>query len=172
MGLLRQTEKAAHLENGLHRRRESPTMEAIAQGVNEAIQTYLDDTIQVMVEPGRFILDGSGILVASTIGRGQRDNKHWLHIDAGIYSGLVETQLGAIDYEVAFDVDSERAFREYAITGPTCDGDDTPFPSYMAPDLDIGERIYILNANAYTTVLGSSFNGFPPPQSIFIEEAG
>ena len=150
-------------------RKPSPSIKVIAQVVNKATQKYLDDSIQLMVEPGRFILNGSGILVASVIGGGQRGNKKWLHIDAGIYSGLIQTIDKILDYEIVFDVDSTRHFKEYAITGPTCDSDDTPFANYMAPDLEIGERVYILNANSYTTVLASSFNGFPPAQPIFIE---
>lgn len=149
-------------------RKISSSIENIAQVVNDGIQRYFNYTVQIMIEPGRFILDGSGILVTSVIGHGQRGGKNWLHIDAGIYGGLFET-MDAINYDIIFDVDSTCSFKDYSITGPSCDSLDTPFPNYRAPDLDIGERAYILNANAYTTVLSNSFNGFAPAQPIFIE---
>ena len=33
----------------------------------------------------------------------------------------------------------------------------------MLPDLDVGERVYFLNAGAYTLSYASHFNGWPPP---------
>ncbi len=148
-------------------RKKSCSIEDIAKVVNDATKKYLDETVHLMIEPGRFILDGSGVLVTSVIGHGQRKSKNWLHIDAGIYGGLFET-MDAIEYEMAFDVDSTRSLQKYSITGPSCDSLDTPFPNCNAPHLEIGERVYILNANAYTTVLSNHFNGFAPAQPIFI----
>jgi ornithine decarboxylase len=38
------------------------------------------------------------------------------------------------------------------------------------PDLDVGDRVYIMNAGAYTLSYASSFNGFPPPTVEYIGE--
>ncbi|MDQ7081622.1 MAG: hypothetical protein Q9N34_00415 [Aquificota bacterium] len=34
------------------------------------------------------------------------------------------------------------------------------------PEPEIGDRVYILSAGAYTTVYASEFNGFPKPEVI------
>lgn len=149
-------------------RKSVPPISDIATTIQAAAKNYLDESVQLAIEPGRFVLEGSGILAASVIGRGRRGKRNWLHLDAGIYHGLFETT-DALDYQLVFSGDATRPQREYAITGPTCDSMDTPFQRYPAPDLAVGERVYALNANAYTTAMSNRFNGFAPPETIFVK---
>jgi ornithine decarboxylase len=55
------------------------------------------------------------------------------------------------------------------VTGPSCDSSDTMFYGVPLPaTLEVGDRVYIGSAGAYTTSYASSFNGFPPPRQLFV----
>ena len=54
-----------------------------------------------------------------------------------------------------------------------CDSSDTMFYGALLPaDLEVGDRLYIGSAGAYTTSYASSFNGFPPPRTLFTDGDG
>ena len=57
----------------------------------------------------------------------------------------------------------------FTVTGPTCDSSDTLLPSARLPStLAVGDVVYFGTVGAYTLSYGSSFNGFPPPASLFV----
>ena len=50
------------------------------------------------------------------------------------------------------------------VAGPSCDSVDTLFSVEPLPELEVGERVYVMNAGAYTLSYASNFNGFEPPR--------
>jgi ornithine decarboxylase len=59
-----------------------------------------------------------------------------------------------------------------AVTGPTCDSEDTLFLDVQLPeDLGPGDRLYIQTAGAYTTAYASRFNGFEVPRTQLVGES-
>jgi ornithine decarboxylase len=53
--------------------------------------------------------------------------------------------------------------------GRTCDGADVICPSIKLPLLEEGDWLKIDNMGAYTNVTASEFNGFPKPETIYVE---
>jgi len=91
-----------------------------------------------------------------------RAGKRWMHWDAGLFGGVIETTEG-LKYKIRTDRSGPDA--PWHVAGPTCDSVDVilrdePLPS----DLQEGDFIYIRNAGAYTTAYASEFNGFPLPE--------
>jgi ornithine decarboxylase len=69
-------------------------------------------------------------------------------------------------YPLAFSPRGPRRLVAAAVTGPTCDSEDTLFLDVPVPeDLRCGDRLYILTAGAYTTAYASRFNGFDIPRT-------
>ena len=67
-------------------------------------------------------------------------------------------------YPLAYSPRGPRRLVAAAVTGPTCDSEDTLFLNVPVPDdLRSGDRLYILTAGAYTTAYASRFNGFDVP---------
>ena len=57
------------------------------------------------------------------------------------------------------------------LTGPTGDGLDVIARGVQLPaDLAVGDQLLFENVGAYTLVLASAFNGFPPPP-VIVQEA-
>jgi ornithine decarboxylase len=118
--------------------------------------------VQVIAEPGRYLVSDAGYFVCRVLGTAIRAGKHWMHWDAGLFGGVIESSEG-----LKYRIRTDRAGPDIAwtVAGPTCDSVDVvmrdePLPS----DLQEGDFIYIRNAGAYTTAYASQFNGFPLPE--------
>lgn len=120
----------------------------------------------ITVEPGRALVGGAGTLVTSVIGRAQREGETWVYLDAGVFNALMETIEG-FRYELKTERGGPR--RPVTVAGPSCDSVDTLFTVEPLPELEVGERVYVLNAGAYTLSYASSFNGFEPPTVKFVD---
>jgi ornithine decarboxylase len=138
-----------------------PSIEVIGGVVNEALKAFPED-VRVIAEPGRYLVSDAGYFVCRVLGTATRGGKRWMHWDAGLFGGVIETTEG-----LKYKVRSDRSGPDIAwnVAGPTCDSVDVvmrdePLPS----DLQEGDFIYLRNAGAYTTAYASEFNGFPLPE--------
>src|SRR5688572_10300671 len=143
-----------------------PSIEVIGEVVNEGLKAFPDD-VQVIAEPGRYLVSDAGYFVCRVLGTATRAGKRWMHWDAGLFGGVIESSEG-----LRYRVRTDRAGPDVAWTvgGPTCDSVDVvmrdePLPS----DLQEGDFIYLQNAGAYTTAYASQFNGFPLPEVRVLE---
>jgi ornithine decarboxylase len=115
------------------------------------------------------LVGDAAVLVSSVIGKARRNEENWLYLDVGVFNGLMET-VERFTYEFDFDGADERPWGAFTIAGPSCDSMDVMFMQQNIPDLRINERLYILNAGAYTGSYASYFNGFAPPKVIYTDE--
>ncbi|MFY9314943.1 MAG: type III PLP-dependent enzyme [Burkholderiales bacterium] len=143
-----------------------PSIEVIGEVVNEALTAFPPD-VQVVAEPGRYLVSDAGYFVCRVMGTATRGGKRWMHWDAGLFGGVIETTEG-----LKYKIRTDRAGPDipWHVAGPTCDSVDVvlrdePLPS----DLQEGDFIYIRNAGAYTTAYASQFNGFPLPEARVFE---
>jgi ornithine decarboxylase len=144
----------------------TPTIEAIGALIREELAQF-GRPVEVIAEPGRFMVADAGCFVAHVIGTAMRNGTRWMHWDAGVFGGLFETSDG-LRYNLA--TDRAGAEVEWNIAGPTCDSVDLCMRGQRLPeDLLAGDAVYVLNAGAYTTAYASQFNGFPLPQVIVID---
>src|SRR2546421_4272097 len=138
-----------------------PSIEMIGGVVNEGLKAFPED-IQVIAEPGRYLVSDAGYFVCRVLGTATRAGKRWMHWDAGVFGGVIEAAEG-----LRYRIRTDRAGPDVpcAVGGPTCDSVDVvmreePLPS----DVQEGDFVYIRNAGAYTTAYASQFNGFPLPE--------
>jgi len=138
-----------------------PSIEVIGEVVNEGLKAFPED-VQVIAEPGRFLVSDAGYFVCRVLGTATRAGKRWMHWDAGLFGGVIESSEG-LKYRIRTDRSGPDV--PWTVGGPTCDSvdivvRDEPLPS----DLQEADFIYIRNAGAYTTAYASQFNGFPLPE--------
>jgi ornithine decarboxylase len=146
-----------------------PSIEVIGAVVNEGLKAFPED-VQVIAEPGRYLVSDAGYFVCRVLGTASRAGKRWMHWDAGLFGGVIETTEG-----LKYRIRTDRAGPDVAwtVAGPTCDSVDVvmreePLPS----DLQEGDFVYLCNAGAYTTAYASQFNGFPLPEVRVFESKG
>ena len=146
-----------------------PSIEVIGAVVNEGLKAFGDD-VQVIAEPGRYLVSDAGYFVCRVLGTATRAGKRWMHWDAGLFGGVIESSEG-LKYRIRTDRSGPDV--AWTVGGPTCDSvdivmRDEPLPS----DLQENDFVYIRNAGAYTTAYASQFNGFPLPEVRVFESKG
>jgi ornithine decarboxylase len=138
-----------------------PSIEVIGEVVNEALKAFPQE-VQVIAEPGRYLVSDAGYFVCRVLGTATRAGKRWMHWDAGLFGGVIETTEG-LKYKIRTDRSGPDT--AWNVAGPTCDSVDVVMREEALPsDLQEGDFIYIRNAGAYTTAYASEFNGFPLPE--------
>ena len=123
------------------------------------------DQPQTLVEPGRGIVGDAGTLVSTVIGVLDRGGVRWVFLDAGVFTGLVETLEEAIRYRITTSADGA-ATGPCVLAGPTCDSADVLYQDRMVPlpvTLAEGDEVRLLSSGAYTSCYSTvGFNGFAP----------
>lgn len=148
--------------------REIPPLDEIADVARRTIADRFPREARVSLEPGRALVGDAALLGASVIGKAWRDGEPWVYLDVGVFNGLMETIAG-FSYEVSTLANGPRS--NVVLAGPSCDSVDVISESVTLPELAIGDRVYFLNAGAYTLAYASRFNGWPPPEVHVLDAA-
>ncbi len=139
--------------------------------VGEAVAAYVRDEfpwpVRLTIEPGRAVVGEAATLVTTVIGKAERADGRWLYVDAGVFNALMET-IDGFRYDLRAEVGGP--CHRTTLAGPSCDTVDVLCEEAMLPDLEVGDRIYVMNAGAYTLSYASTFNGFFPPAVHFVPE--
>ncbi len=136
-----------------------PRFEQLATILNSEFERLFPKDIEIVAEPGRFMVATAAILVSEIIGKARRDGKVFYHINDGVY----HTYSGVVyDHWVpnfhSFKGDEKKIC---AVVGPTCDSFDKITLSAELPEtMELGDYIYTENIGAYSTASTTRFNGF------------
>jgi ornithine decarboxylase len=136
-----------------------PHFEELAGLLNAEFQRLFPDDVDIIAEPGRFMVATAATLVTEIIGKARRDGKIFYHINDGLYhtfSGVV------YDHWIPnFHAFKDGAREVCAVVGPTCDSFDKVTLSVLLPsNLEIGDCLYTENIGAYSVASSTRFNGF------------
>jgi ornithine decarboxylase len=143
-----------------------PSITDVARAVKASLANFFPQGIGLALAPGRALVGEAGILVTSVIGKALRSSEKWLYTDVGVFNGLMET-VGGIKYPML--TAKEKATSKWVLSGPSCDSFDVISTEAELPELEIGDKIYIMSAGAYTTAYASEFDGFDIPRVHYIE---
>jgi len=144
------------------------SIRTLAKKINAEIKRLLPADMQILAEPGRFLVANSCTLVAKVIGKAYRDGKPCYYINDGVYHTYSGQIYDHCNYPVLSFQEGER--RISAVFGPTCDAFDTVTLSAELPELEIGDLVYSENMGAYTIASSTFFNGFPPAKVVHINK--
>ncbi len=138
-----------------------PSIEEFCQPIERALNEKIDNSIEVVCEPGRYISASPITLVSSIIGKSVRDGKVWYYLDDGVYSTFSGIVFDSCQYPVISYAGGEDKLS--VLAGPTCDSFDVMYDGLMMPDHNIGDRIIFPLMGAYCAVSGSYFNSLKRP---------
>ena len=149
-------------------RRDMPTMSTYGDAIHESLSRHFGNNIpEIIVEPGRQMVGDSGIIQTEVVliaRKGRNDPRRWIYLDIGKFGGLAETMDEAIQYPIS--TPRKGKLERVILAGPTCDSADVLYEKsdYRMPiDLQVGDKLEIRSAGAYTTTYASvAFNGFEP----------
>ena len=140
----------------------------LAKVINAEIDRLFDKDIQILAEPGRFLVATAAASVARVIGKAVRDDKQCYYINDSVY----HTFSGIIFDHCQYPLKAFKSGKKEicAVFGQTCDGLDTISQSDHLPELEIDDLVYAENIGAYSNASATWFNGFPPAKVIHINE--
>ena len=138
----------------------------LASYISKELDRLFPPEIEIIAEPGRFLVASAGTLITSVIGKAIRDGKMCYYIDDGIYGSYSGVLFDHCYYPV-------RAFKKgkthlCSVFGPTCDALDRVAISEELPELQLGELVYSENIGAYSIASATRFNGFEPAKVIHV----
>jgi len=144
----------------------APSFVKLAKKLRSEIDRLFPAEIEVVAEPGRFLVAESGTLIAKIIGKSVRDGKTVYYINDGVYGTLSGVVFDHIPYH--FKSFKKGPTSICAVVGPTCDAFDTVSTSEDLPELEIGDLLYSENIGAYSNASATTFNGFPKAKILHI----
>ncbi len=141
----------------------------LAKTINAELERlFPDPKIEILAEPGRFMIATAGTSVVRINGKTVRDGKTCYYVNDGAY----HTYSGIIFDHQHCHMNAFRKGKKTEICGvfgPTCDALDVISMSENLPtDLQIGELMYSTNMGAYSHASSTWFNGFPPAKVVHI----
>ncbi len=141
---------------------------SLAVKLNSEIDRLFSKEIQIIAEPGRFLVATAASSVAKVIGKARRDGKTCYYIDDGVYHTFSGIVFDHCQYHL-------KAFKKgktqiSSVFGQTCDALDTISLAESLPDLDIEDLVYAENIGAYSNASATWFNGFPPAKVVHINQ--
>ena len=140
----------------------------LAQVINAEINRLFSPDIQILAEPGRFLVATAATAVARVIGRAVRDGKQCYYINDSVY----HTFSGIIFDHCQYPLKAFKGGKPElcAVFGQTCDGLDVISNSEHLPPLAVEDLVYAGNIGAYSNASATWFNGFPPAKVIHVNE--
>ena len=140
----------------------------LARVINAEIDRLFEPDIQILAEPGRFLVASAATSIARIIGKAVRDGKPCYYIDDSVY----HTFSGIIFDHCQYHLKPFKKGKTEvgAVFGQTCDGLDVISQHEQLPDLEIEDLVYAENIGAYSNASATWFNGFPPAKVVHINQ--
>jgi len=141
---------------------------ALARKINAEIGRLFPRDVEILAEPGRYLVATAATAIARVIGKAYRDGKTCYYIDDSVY----HTYSGIVFDHCQYRLKTFRtgAKEMSTVFGQTCDGMDTIAQSEELPQLRIGDLVYAGNIGAYSNASATWFNGFAPAQVVHVNE--
>jgi ornithine decarboxylase len=142
--------------------------EELASVLEREIARLFPPDIEILAEPGRFLVATAATAVVKVIGTAVRDGKLCYYVDDGVY----HTFSGIIFDHCQYHLQSFKrgATQICSVFGPTCDALDTISLAEELPELKMGDLLYSENIGAYSHASSTWFNGFPPAKVLHINQ--
>jgi ornithine decarboxylase len=147
---------------------EVKSFKILAKQLTAEIKRLFPKDMQILAEPGRFLVANACSVVAKVVGKAFRDKKPCYYINDGVYHTYSGQVFDHSNYPVLPFKEGETHIS--AVFGPTCDAFDTITLSAELPDLEIGDLVYSENIGAYSHASSTYFNGFPPAKVVHINK--
>jgi ornithine decarboxylase len=140
----------------------------LAKVINREIDRLFPKKVQILAEPGRFLVATAATAVSKIIGKAVRDGKLCYYINDGVYHTFSGVIFDHCHYHL-------KSFKKgpaqiCSVFGPTCDALDVVSMAENLPVLERGDLLYSENIGAYSHASSTWFNGFPPATVVHVNQ--
>lgn len=126
--------------------------------------------LSIWLEPGRFFVAESGVLLAKVTQCKDKGKVHFVGIETGMNSLIRPMLYGAYHDIVNLSRLHEEKKNFAHIVGPICESGDTLGYDRLLPETQENDLMLIANTGAYSHCMSSSYNMRPPAKEIVIDQ--
>lgn len=139
------------------------------QQIKSSIQPYIlkYNTFKWFAEPGRYFSENSADLICPIILKKYKNNKPIIVIPNSVYHSFSCKFFDGKNFDFIKNHEQED-FEEGMIVGDTCDGIDIIYEGLIPKEINNSSYMIFPNMGAYTYSSSSNFNGFKPPEHIYL----
>ena len=119
-------------------------------------KNFSDLDAEIILEPGRYLVGESGIILSKVVRQKKGDNKTFLIIDAGM-NNLIRPSLYNAEHQI-FPVRKKKIKKKYDIVGPICESSDVFRKDFSISELKQNNFIIISSVGAYGSCMSSDYN--------------
>jgi ornithine decarboxylase len=139
----------------------------LAKTLNSEFDRLFPPEVEIVAEPGRFLVATAATLVVEIIGKAVRNGKQCYYVNDGVYGTYSGVLFDHCQYH--FQALKKGPTQIAAVFGPTCDALDVVSVAEDLPvNLQLGDLLYSENIGAYSTASATNFNGMPSPKVIAV----
>jgi diaminopimelate decarboxylase/aspartate kinase len=132
------------------------------------LETLGSQGIELWLEPGRYLVAESGVLLARVTQLKNKGNFHYVGVATGMNSLIRPALYGAYHEIVNLSRLDEPADVPCRVVGPICESGDVLGESRLLPATQEGDLLLIANAGAYGRVMASHYNRRSPAEELFL----
>ena len=125
-------------------------------------------TLEISIEPGRFIVADAGALVAQVQATKRSYGRRIVTTDAGM-TDLIRPALYEAYHEIIPVIDDQPLNDSTDVAGPVCESADYLGRERKLPALRRGDLIAVLTAGAYSATMSSNYNSRPRAPEVLVE---
>lgn len=143
------------------------------------IETHLGHKISMEIEPGRFLVAQSGILISELRAQKQVGNNFFAFVDAGFNDLVRPSMYGSFHQITAHTADGNLrtgATRPTVVAGPLCESGDVftqeeggVVTHQDLPSCEVGDLIVFHDAGAYGASMSSNYNSRPLIPEVLVD---
>jgi diaminopimelate decarboxylase len=143
------------------------------------IASHLQREIHLEIEPGRYLVAESGVLLAEVRATKWQGNQHFTLVDAGFSDLMRPAMYGAFHGMSLLASDaSQRPLRHTVVAGPLCESGDVftqaeggVVLTRELPEARVGDLLVLLDAGAYGASMSSNYNSRPLAAEVLVDGA-
>ncbi len=124
---------------------------------------------RIVLEPGRYLVAESGILLTRVLRTKQGEQRNFLVLDAAMNDLLRPSLYDAWHDIVRIGDNGGRETVAYDVVGPVCETGDTFATGRTLPRCDGGDLVAILGAGAYGASMASTYNSRPFAAEVLVD---
>jgi len=125
--------------------------------------------LKIIMEPGRFIVGNSGILVARVLYVKNTPKKKFIIVDGGM-NDLIRPALYEAYHQIVPLIKRKGAEEKADVVGPICESGDFFAKNRLLPLVEEGDYLAVMSAGAYGFSMASNYNSRRRPQEIMVNK--
>ncbi|MEE2695320.1 MAG: diaminopimelate decarboxylase [Pseudomonadota bacterium] len=136
----------------------------------ELIEDFFSDLdLEIIIEPGRYLVGASGIILSKVIRIKEGKNKRFVIIDAGM-NNIIRPALYGVYHNIIPTNLKDRVKEKVDIVGPICETGDFFAKDIMIKKLSKDDLVVICSAGAYSSCMASKYNLRDEAKEIFVKK--